>query len=378
MTLEIDKITQSEDFKLFYNKNLRFIYENLEPERKKYLHRFFARLVILLAVVILFGICFYLNLINRSLLINENFLRCITLILCISIFYIAKPFSDYRCDTKDKVMRIILSFWGNFDYHWHVSAIDRKDIKKSGLFSSFDEIDADDSFCGIYHDTKIAVTEQTLRAKGGKFDQNVFKGILILLDFKKSFTKKTVVKTKWSLLNFLGDNMFMLFYLGVIFAVCLFIAAYKGGKDGFIILLTIWSIALLVIGVKIFCKNYDADTSKVSKKRSNSSNHSESVILEDARFIKRWNVSASDQVYARVILTPILMENMLKIQKLFHGYSIDFSFFDNKLLIAVHSRKNMFETTSLMLPALDSTKVDEVYDQLRCIFTLIDILVSKN
>ena len=68
------------------------------------------------------------------------------------------------------------------------------------------------------------------------------------------------------------------------------------------------------------------------------------------------------------------MEKMLAIKRLFHGKSIDFSFFDNKLLIAVHTRKNLFETTSLFVPALSYHKVREVISQLNSIFSVIDVI----
>ena len=51
---------------------------------------------------------------------------------------------------------------------------------------------------------------------------------------------------------------------------------------------------------------------------------------------------------------------MLNIKKMFHGKHIDFSFFDDKLLIAVHTQKYLFETTSLLTSTLRYTKVREV------------------
>ena len=65
---------------------------------------------------------------------------------------------------------------------------------------------------------------------------------------------------------------------------------------------------------------------------------------------------------------------MLNVKKLFHGKHIDFSFFNDKLLIAVHTRKDMFETTSLLTSALRYNKVREVVNQLYSIFSIIDVL----
>ena len=94
--------------------------------------------------------------------------------------------------------------------------------------------------------------------------------------------------------------------------------------------------------------------------------------------MKKWKVYTDDQIAARVILTPVLMENIVKVCKLFHGKNVDFSFFSNKLLIAVHTRTNLFETTSLFLPALHYGKVREVVNQLHSIFSVIDVLNIKD
>jgi hypothetical protein len=102
----------------------------------------------------------------------------------------------------------------------------------------------------------------------------------------------------------------------------------------------------------------------------------EKVALEGLPFMRRWKVLTSDQVEARYILTPVFMEKMLEVKRFFKGNNIDFSFFNNKLLIAVHTRKDMFETTSLFTPALSYHKVREVIGQLHAIFSVIDTLLG--
>ena len=71
------------------------------------------------------------------------------------------------------------------------------------------------------------------------------------------------------------------------------------------------------------------------------------------------------------------MEKINDVKTLFHGKYIDFSFFDSKLMIAVHTNKDMFETTSLFTPALDYFKVRDVVSQLYSIFAVIDILQEQ-
>ena len=103
----------------------------------------------------------------------------------------------------------------------------------------------------------------------------------------------------------------------------------------------------------------------------------QNVALEKIDFARGWTVLTENQVEARYILRPVFMEQMEEIKQLFHGSGVDFSFFDNKLLIAVHTRKNLFETTSLFSEALNYHKVREVVGQLHSIFSMIDILEKR-
>ena len=73
----------------------------------------------------------------------------------------------------------------------------------------------------------------------------------------------------------------------------------------------------------------------------------------------------------------MLMEQMLKVKRLFKGSSIEFSFFDNKLFIAIPTYKNLFETTSLFSSALGYKRVENVIYQFYCIFSIIKILKLK-
>lgn len=52
----------------------------------------------------------------------------------------------------------------------------------------------------------------------------------------------------------------------------------------------------------------------------------QNVKLEDPVFEREWEVYATDQIEARYILTPALMERMLEIKRRFGGKSIEFSF----------------------------------------------------
>jgi hypothetical protein len=71
------------------------------------------------------------------------------------------------------------------------------------------------------------------------------------------------------------------------------------------------------------------------------------------------------------------MERILEVKRRFKGKSIEFSFFDNKLFIAISTNKDMFETTSLFNSALRYDRIQNVVYQFYSIFSIIDLLKIK-
>ena len=68
------------------------------------------------------------------------------------------------------------------------------------------------------------------------------------------------------------------------------------------------------------------------------------------------------------------MERILEVKRRFKGKDIEFSFFGNKLFIAIHTSKDMFETTSLFRSALKYDRIQNVVNQFYSIFSIIDLL----
>ena len=121
-----------------------------------------------------------------------------------------------------------------------------------------------------------------------------------------------------------------------------------------------------------FNKNFKGKT--IVKRKRAFFSKKEYVSLEDVVFSKKWKVYASDQIEARYILTPAFMERILRVKKLFKGKNIEFSFFDKKILIAIHTYRNMFETTSLLRSTLSYKRIKNVIEQFYSIFSIIDLL----
>ena len=355
------------EFKDFYNKNLRTIYEELEPVRKKYLRSFCRRFFFYAVGILFFVFLCVTGVIDKELLTSKGFMKFTFVIYGGWFVYVFMPFSDYRSDTKDRVMEIILSFWEKAQYKSLISFINRNNIVSSELFPEYNKEDTDDSFTATHNNIKISVAEQVIKISGNRNETNIFKGALILLEFNKKFKGKTVVKSKFRFLDTIWNNPLIILTLCIPFGFAAFLVFRCDYQMALIFSMIMLGGYTIAFGI-IYLFNFRKKTKKATK----------CVLLEGLNFMKRWNVYTDDQIGARIVLTPVLMENMLKVRKLFHGRHIDFSFFNNKLLIAVHTRKNLFETTSLFTPALNYGKVREVVNQLYSIFSVIDVLNIKD
>ena len=357
-----------DNFRKFYNNELKTKYTELEPIRRKYLVWFFIVFLVFAFVTVIY-VYFCMNgSISRETYLSEGCVKFYIIYFAVAYWVCFIPVSKFKSETKMMVMDKILSFFFFFYYSESYDFIKEKDIQDSGLFDVFNEQNQDDAFKGIYNGTEIKVSEQKLirvvRTSKGRRDKTIFKGIFIDLKFDKKCHGKTIV---------CGENMrsFCRYnWVEIILAFCatfpLFMIFYFGGKAAidfnafFITLILAYGLVYFFIFYGVLKKI------KENKKKK--------VCLEDVIFSKKWKVYADDQIEARYVLTPALMERMLKVKKLFHGYRIDFSFWESNLLIAVHTNKDMFETTSLFKSTLEYRKVQEVICQLYSVFSVINVL----
>lgn len=207
---------------------------------------------------------------------------------------------------------IIEDFINFFGSFRHFSArkISDADIKQSRLFSVYDRHLCDDYFCGTYKNTPMIIAEEEMSRKQGKYRTTVFKGIIIIIDLPKPVTGQTVVLDDRGFFNFLNN-------------------AGKGLQR---------------------------------------------IALEDVIFEKEFEAFGSNQIEARCLLTTAFMERMLKVRETFKGKKIKFSFWDNRLLIAVNTSTDMFEPASLFKCSTDRRPINEVLEQFISVFAIADIL----
>lgn len=310
-----------EKFLVFYNQNLGSQFVELEALRLKYLSIFKKRLSFFIVLAVIMCWMVIKGLIPDEVLGSDVAVYMVITYFVAAFVILGVPFSDYKSDTKKMVMEKIVKFFGDFYYRWRME-ISVSVLEKSALFGCFDKHVADDAFIGVYNGVKFEVYEEKLikeiRTRKGSYDKTVFKGIIIVLDMNKKFSGQTIVYHDWGIFNFMR-----------------FVPKYKN-------------------------RNKELKMPR--------------VVLEDCIFEKEFEVFSSDQVEARYVLTTAFMERILAVKQRFHGKKVQFSFFDNQLVIAIQTGKDMFETTALFTTTARYGKMREVVSQFESIFSAIDAL----
>jgi len=93
--------------------------------------------------------------------------------------------------------------------------------------------------------------------------------------------------------------------------------------------------------------------------------------LESPDFEDAFEVYTSDQVEARYLLTPDLMQRLVELEKTFRGGSLRCSFVDGQLQIVLEGA-DLFEPGSMFTPLDNPDRIRELLDDFAAVFNLID------
>ncbi len=302
-------------FDAFYDRVLRPKLNEIDKIRKKYLSMFFA----LLGLAFIFYPLMVIYLWNLETTSEEFNIAGVILVLSgVIIMILNAPMYFYKKKAKPEIMEDFAGFFGTFSYDQGRCLPDQL-LRDSYLFGSYRQHSGDDFFSGNYNDVGIIISEELL-----KDDERYY----------NSRTKSYETKTK------------------LVF-------------DGICILLTM-------------NKNFSGQT-VVKKDRGllnvlNRVGGMERVRLEDMNFEDLFEVYSTDQIEARYLLTTAFMLRILRLRDLFGGKSIQFSFKNNKVLISISTRQNMFEACSFFRSNVNKKKADLVFEQFYTVFSIIDVL----
>jgi len=224
------------------------------------------------------------------------------------------PLYYCRKKVKPQIMPDFANFFGTFTYAYEGTVQDAI-LRQSNLFGTYNKNIGDDYFSGIYDNVRISIAEEKLQNikrdfRNFEIKQNVFGGVCILFEMNKRFKGRTVVLKDRGAI---GNAM-----------------------------------------------------NKISGLQN--------VKLEDSKFEKFFEVYSDDQVEARYLLTTGFMERMLRLRDLYGGKSIQFSFDNNTLLLAIPTKQNMFEANSFFRTNTDKKQIDLVFEQFYTVFSIVNLL----
>lgn len=100
----------------------------------------------------------------------------------------------------------------------------------------------------------------------------------------------------------------------------------------------------------------------------------EEVKLEDPEFSKSYYVDSNDQVEARYLLTTSFMERFKNIKNAFGGNSMEASFKNSKLILAISTQKDLFKLGRIGTPVNDTKQFTQLLNEFVSILAIVDEL----
>ena len=94
--------------------------------------------------------------------------------------------------------------------------------------------------------------------------------------------------------------------------------------------------------------------------------------LEDPEFEKIFEVYTTDQVESRYLLTPDLMQELVNLERTFHGGKLKCCFDDGEMYITLQGG-NLFEPGSMFTPLDSPGRMRELLEDFAAIFHIIDV-----
>lgn len=301
------------------------------------------------------------------------------ILLIMLVYFFINPFEtnkDFKKNLKKHCQGSIRSFF-NISMSKNYK-LNNQELKDSNLFSSFNTLEYDDVIKGTHNGVSFLVEELELRDIRGtgrnKSDFLAFKGIVISFSSNKSIKSPTLVVTKGdnNIRNYQSGMRFTIAALilaciapvvvAVIFFAPIFlkIATYSTKYLLQLILPSVPTILIISFFVGLMLNEY------LKKKRL-----MDDVKTEDISFDKKFCIYSEDQVEARYLVTPAFMERMKNLETAFGTKKIKCSFFEDRIMFAMSTNKDLFELGSLYSSSL-THHIEQFYDQINSIYEIID------
>lgn len=364
---KIKKLTNSKEFE-FYQNYAKFVVpklKELEVERKKNL---WISIGLTIGTIVILYIFFIIVLRVPPLkeihsFLDFLFMYTIPLMITvpISIFPIHFIWNNslkvFNSELKKKCMPELLKAFGEITWMPNDTVISDYKIRESELFGTFNERTNDDTFSGNYKDLHFVVSEsELLNVRGTGRNRNVwsvFDGVIVYIDSNKTIKNKTIITTKGDINVKNSDPLVW------VSAISISIYLFASG-------LPLWSVIfILLIGLLIW---------GVVKAFSNRKQEEilDRMILEDPEFNNKYDAYSSDQIEGRYIVTTAFMERFKTLHTAFGSNNAKCAFFDDKVMFAISTNKNLFEIGDIFHPLTDMKHINDFMKEISAIYEIID------
>lgn len=347
---------------------------SFEQERKKRLLNLLIKQIITLMFV-------YFSFKGIFIENHNNISACFMIILffsCIAFFFnFSYDNKEFKTFLKGKCKTQILKTFNLTSLKDQAFPDDI--LKKSNLFPLYNSKEIDDIMEGCYKDTNFTIEETKLISKRQKGEYDVFKGVIIAFKANKKIASETLITSKGdkNIRNYPATLNSAFIYIIIGFSIiCAVAPIYLTIKD-LLFSTSVNSTSYLPNILLTFCMQFIIPTIFVIAfiiYIYNQRKKMQNVNLEDTNFEKQFDVYTRDQIEARYLLTPTFMERLKSLNTSFGTKGIKCSFFDEYIMFAIPTKKDLFELGSLY-KSLNSNKLVEVfYDELHSIQEMIDHL----
>lgn len=94
--------------------------------------------------------------------------------------------------------------------------------------------------------------------------------------------------------------------------------------------------------------------------------------LVDPEFEKKYSVYTNDQVEARYLIHPAMIERIVQIQHAHVSGRLSASYKDKRILILIETKKNLFEPADITIPATDAEALSALRQEVSETLSLVD------
>lgn len=229
--------------------------------------------------------------------------------------WVTQPKRQYTAAYKNEILPRLAGLFGNFRYS-SGGKIPVELMRSSKILPRHDRYESEDHFIGKYKEVDIQFCEIHLeeRRSSGKrtYYATVFKGLAILLTMSKK--------------RFYGHTIL------------------------------------------------DQDRGKIAEWFASRSHGLKKANMADPEFEKLFDAYTDDQVEARYIIDPIMIERLKALQEEYNGEKMVAAFYDSKMLILISSKHNHFEPANITVPATDPESILNMKKEIGEVLSIIDQL----